>query len=142
MMTKWFNKNVREIGFFGSLVRWVLLLIFLIYFVIPMIWLLIAPSKSTIQFTTLNPLAFGSFAQERFHLSKFGSVPMVSELILLCAVFFAWQPGDRYSGRVRPGDPALSGQVFNAVVDVDHHVVTDLCAGSAAVHGAKPGASG
>ncbi len=76
MMTRWFNKNVREIGFLGSILRWVLLLIFLIYFVIPMIWLLIAPSKATTQFSTLNPLAFGSFAQyyccleERFQLSK------------------------------------------------------------------------
>ncbi len=28
-----------------------------------MIWLLLAPSKDTAQFSSLNPLAFGSFAQ-------------------------------------------------------------------------------
>jgi multiple sugar transport system permease protein len=33
------------------------------YFVIPIIWLIIAPSKDTPQFSSLNPLAFGSFAQ-------------------------------------------------------------------------------
>lgn len=63
MLTRWFNRNVRGIGFFGSILRWVVLLIFLIYFVIPMIWLLIAPSKDTSQFSSLNSLAFGSFAQ-------------------------------------------------------------------------------
>jgi multiple sugar transport system permease protein len=63
MLTSWFNKNVRGIGFLGSIIRWVILLIFLIYFVIPIIWLLIAPSKDTPQFSSLNPLAFGSFAQ-------------------------------------------------------------------------------
>ena len=62
-MTRWFNKNVRDIGFLGSILRWVILLVFLIYFVIPIIWLLIAPSKDTPQFSSLNPLAFGSVAQ-------------------------------------------------------------------------------
>ena len=47
MLTRWFNKNVRDIGFLGSILRWAILLIFLIYFVIPIIWLLIAPSKDT-----------------------------------------------------------------------------------------------
>ncbi len=63
MLTRWFKKNVGDIGIFGSILRWAVLLIFLIYFVIPMIWLLLAPSKDTPQFSSLNPLAFGSFAQ-------------------------------------------------------------------------------
>ena len=63
MVTRWFNRNVRDVGFFGSILRWVILLIFLIYFVIPIIWLIIAPSKDTPQFSSLNPLAFGSFTQ-------------------------------------------------------------------------------
>ena len=63
MLTRWFNKNVGGVGFLGSILRWVILLIFLIYFVIPIIWLIIAPSKDTPQFSSLNPLAFGSFAQ-------------------------------------------------------------------------------
>ena len=63
MLTRWFNKNVRDIGVLGSILRWAALLIFLIYFVIPIIWLLLAPSKETAQFSSLHPLAFGSFAQ-------------------------------------------------------------------------------
>ena len=63
MLTRWFKKSVSDIGIFGSILRWAVLLIFLIYFVIPIIWLLLAPSKDTPQFSSLNPLAFGSFAQ-------------------------------------------------------------------------------
>jgi len=63
MLTRWFRKSIIDIGFIGSIVRWVILLVFAIYFVIPMIWLVLAPSKDTSQFTHLNPLAFGSFAQ-------------------------------------------------------------------------------
>ena len=62
-MTRWFKKSVGDIGFFGSILRWAVLLMFLIYFVIPIIWLLLAPSKDTSQFSSLNPLAFGSFSQ-------------------------------------------------------------------------------
>lgn len=63
MLTRWFKKFAGNIGIFGSILRWAVLLIFLIYFVIPMIWLLLAPSKDTSQFSSLSPLAFGSFAQ-------------------------------------------------------------------------------
>ena len=63
MLIRWFNKNVRSMGVIGFILRWTVLLIFLIYFLIPMIWLLLAPSKETAQFSNLNPLAFGSFAQ-------------------------------------------------------------------------------
>ena len=63
MLTRWFKKSVGNIGIFGFILRWAVLLIFLIYFMIPMIWLLLAPSKETEQFSSLNPLAFGSFAQ-------------------------------------------------------------------------------
>jgi multiple sugar transport system permease protein len=63
MVTRWFKKSTGDIGFLGSIVRWVVLLIFAIYFVIPIIWLVLAPSKETPQFSSLNPLAFGSFAQ-------------------------------------------------------------------------------
>jgi len=63
MFTRWFKRNVRDIGVLGSIIRWAILLIFLIFFMIPMIWLLLAPSKSTEQFIALNPLAFGSFAK-------------------------------------------------------------------------------
>ncbi|MGA7194882.1 MAG: carbohydrate ABC transporter permease [Anaerolineales bacterium] len=63
MLTRWFKKSVGNIGIFGFILRWAVLLIFLIYFVIPIIWLLLAPSKDTSQFSSLSPLAFGSFAQ-------------------------------------------------------------------------------
>ncbi len=63
MMTRWFRKSTGDIGFLGSILRWVLLLVFLIYFVIPRVWLVIAPSKDTAQFTHLNPLAFGTFSR-------------------------------------------------------------------------------
>ena len=63
MVTRWFKKSAGDIGFLGSIVRWVVLLIFVIYFVIPIIWLILAPSKDLSQFTHLNPLAFGSFSQ-------------------------------------------------------------------------------
>ena len=63
MLTRWFKKSAGDIGIFGSILRWAVLLIFLIYFVVPMVWLLLAPSKDTSQFSSLNPLAFGSFAQ-------------------------------------------------------------------------------
>ena len=63
MLTRWFKKSVGNIGVLGFILRWAVLLVFLIYFMIPMIWLLLAPSKDTAQFSSLNPLAFGSFAQ-------------------------------------------------------------------------------
>src|SRR5271157_308132 len=63
MVTRWFKKSAGEIGFLGCILRWVVLLIFAIYFVLPMIWLLLAPSKDTPQLSSLNPLAFGSFGQ-------------------------------------------------------------------------------
>ena len=63
MLTRWFRKLIGDIGLLGSILRWVVLLLFVIYFFIPMIWLFLAPSKSTSQFTDLNPLAFGSSAQ-------------------------------------------------------------------------------
>ena len=63
MVTRWFKKSAGDIGFFGSILRWVVLLIFAIYFVIPIIWLVLAPSKETPQFSGLNPLAFGSIAR-------------------------------------------------------------------------------
>ena len=63
MLTRWFKKSAGDIGILGSIIRWAVLLLFLIYFVVPMIWLLLAPSKDTPQFSSLNPLAFGSFAQ-------------------------------------------------------------------------------
>jgi len=63
MLTRWFKKSVGNIGVLGFILRWAVLLVFLSYFMIPMIWLLLAPSKETEQFSSLNPLAFGSFAQ-------------------------------------------------------------------------------
>jgi multiple sugar transport system permease protein len=47
----------------GRLLTWVLLVGFAVLSVIPMLWLIIAPSKTAAQLTSLNPFAFGSFDQ-------------------------------------------------------------------------------
>lgn len=47
----------------GRLLTWLLLVGFAVLSVIPMLWLIIAPSKTAAQLTSLNPFAFGSFDQ-------------------------------------------------------------------------------
>jgi multiple sugar transport system permease protein len=41
--------------------RLIVMLVFAIYFVVPILWLILAPSKDQFAITTLNPLAFGSW---------------------------------------------------------------------------------
>ena len=50
-----------DIGGIGFIFRLIVLLVFAIYFVIPILWLVLAPSKDQFAITTLNPLAFGSW---------------------------------------------------------------------------------
>jgi len=50
-----------DIGPVGTILRLSVLLIFVIYFVIPVLWLLIAPSKDQFTIISANPLAFGSW---------------------------------------------------------------------------------
>jgi multiple sugar transport system permease protein len=50
-----------DIGGLGFILRLIVLLVFAIYFVVPIFWLALAPSKDQFAITTLNPLAFGSW---------------------------------------------------------------------------------
>src|SRR5687768_4821712 len=47
----------------GSAMRIVLLLLIAVFFGLPLIWLLLAPTKTDTQLTDWTPLAFGSFAR-------------------------------------------------------------------------------
>ena len=50
-----------DLGIFGFGLRWAVLLLFAVFFFVPMLWLVLATSKSAPQLLVLNPLAFGSF---------------------------------------------------------------------------------
>ncbi len=50
-----------ETGFLGFGLRWAVLLLFVAYFFVPILWLVLAPSKSAPDLLERNPLAFGSF---------------------------------------------------------------------------------
>ena len=54
-------RTVGDIGILGFGLRWAVLLLFAAYFFIPMLWLVLATSKSAPQLLELTPLAFGSF---------------------------------------------------------------------------------
>lgn len=54
-------RTVGDTGWLGFGLRWGVLLLFAAYFFIPMLWLVLATSKSAPQLLDLPPLAFGSF---------------------------------------------------------------------------------
>ncbi len=54
------RRIIGDLGSIGFFLRLVLLLVFALYFGLPLLWLLIAPSKDQSAIITLNPLAFGS----------------------------------------------------------------------------------
>jgi multiple sugar transport system permease protein len=54
-------RTVGDTGILGFVLRWGVLLLFAAYFFIPVLWLVLAPSKSAPELLELNPLAFGSF---------------------------------------------------------------------------------
>jgi multiple sugar transport system permease protein len=56
----WMN-TVGDQGILGFCLRWGVLLLFAAYFFVPLLWLVLATSKSAPQLLELNPLAFGSF---------------------------------------------------------------------------------
>jgi len=63
-MPRWkqFVRNLfRDLGPVGFFVRWAVLLVFALYFGLPLLWLLLAPSKDQFAIISLNPLAFGSW---------------------------------------------------------------------------------
>jgi multiple sugar transport system permease protein len=50
-----------DMGFLGYFLRLAILLLFVLYFGLPLLWLLLAPSKDQFEIITLNPLAFGNW---------------------------------------------------------------------------------
>src|SRR5512142_1640146 len=50
-----------DTGILGFGLRWGVLLLFAAYFFVPLLWLVLATSKSAPQLLELKPLAFGSF---------------------------------------------------------------------------------
>jgi multiple sugar transport system permease protein len=54
-------RTAGEIGILGFGLRWGVLLLFAAYFFVPILWLVLATSKSAPQLLELKPLAFGSF---------------------------------------------------------------------------------
>jgi len=52
-----------DVGMLGSVFRLAVLLVFVAYFALPMIWLVMAPSKDPNQLYALNPLAFGTWGR-------------------------------------------------------------------------------
>jgi multiple sugar transport system permease protein len=64
LLQRWRHFWIRtrgDLGVWGFGLRWAVLLLFAVYFFVPMLWLVLATSKSAPQLLTLNPLAFGSF---------------------------------------------------------------------------------
>jgi multiple sugar transport system permease protein len=58
---RFWMRTAGDTGTLGFSLRWGVLLLFAAYFFIPMLWLVLAPSKSAPDLLALNPLAFGSF---------------------------------------------------------------------------------
>ena len=58
---RFWMRTMGETGTLGFGLRWGVLLLFAVYFFVPMLWLVLAPSKSAPDLLALNPLAFGSF---------------------------------------------------------------------------------
>ncbi len=61
---RWKNYRYRifgDIGGLGYVLRLIVLLVFAIYFVVPVFWLVLAPSKDQFTIISANPLAFGSW---------------------------------------------------------------------------------
>ena len=54
-------KTSGDTGIFGFGLRWAVLLLFAAYFFVPLLWLILATSKSAPQLLELKPLAVGSF---------------------------------------------------------------------------------
>jgi len=58
---RFWMRTVGDQGILGFGLRWAVLLLFAVYFFVPVLWLILATSKSAPQLLELNPLAFGSF---------------------------------------------------------------------------------
>lgn len=74
MRTRRRSSSVTPRSWLGRVLVYVLLAFFAVFFVLPLVWLLLAPTKSPLALLTENPFAFGSLATlgENFHyLSQF-----------------------------------------------------------------------
>ncbi|GAA5202749.1 carbohydrate ABC transporter permease [Microbacterium jejuense] len=47
----------------GRVIIWLVLIVFAVFSIVPMIWLILAPSKTAQELTSQHPFSFGSFAQ-------------------------------------------------------------------------------
>jgi multiple sugar transport system permease protein len=64
LLQRWgrsWKRTAGDQGILGFGLRWTVLLLFAAYFFIPLLWLVLATSKSAPQLLELKPLAFGSF---------------------------------------------------------------------------------
>src|SRR5512142_1285722 len=57
------RRSLGDVGALGAGFRWAVLLVFAAYFAVPVLWLVLAPSKDPTQLYRLHPLAFGSWAR-------------------------------------------------------------------------------
>jgi multiple sugar transport system permease protein len=57
------RQNTSDMGILGRILRWSILLAFVGYFVLPMVWLVLAPSKDTTQIYNGTPFSFGSITR-------------------------------------------------------------------------------
>ncbi len=60
-LRRYWVKISGDMGVLGFGFRWAVLLLFAIYFFVPILWLVLATSKSDPQLLEMKPLAFGSF---------------------------------------------------------------------------------
>src|SRR5512136_3142455 len=58
---RFWMRTVGDQGILGFGLRWAVLLLFAVYFFVPILWLVLATSKNAPQLLELKPLAFGSF---------------------------------------------------------------------------------
>jgi multiple sugar transport system permease protein len=61
----WLGRVPRPSGAAGQLLAGLLLLVFVVFFILPVVWLLLAATKTDAQLVQENPLAFGSWHQLR-----------------------------------------------------------------------------
>ncbi len=54
-------RQATGLSFFGALARYGILFVFAIFFGVPLLWILLVPTKTDAQISAMHPLAFGSF---------------------------------------------------------------------------------
>jgi hypothetical protein len=138
-----------DTGILGFGLRWGVLLLFAAYFFVPLLWLVLATSKSAPQLLELNPLAFGSFQRIQEAWQRIIEYQKGEVLLWAGAQFYQLRglgtgpiPGQLHSGGIHSGRCAVSRSSPVALVDIDHHVAATLGPSIAHVHGAESSAFG